>query len=529
MLTLPVRTKRLGPLIAAIAVGVWSCRPDSIVRREDTTPTNGPAGARKTLALGDSLIDSVRTHISPSGSSVSSATLAIQLSAGDTVDIGAWRLQSLASLALAATGVAVAGERPLPLTVPVGVPVGPGSVYPAIIIPVSATYLFKATAFTDLHCSGGQTCDLIGRYVVRARRAAPVVGVVAPQLASEVVKDSNPVGSLRIWNAGVKSVVATLSTDPPLLDATPATLTLSGPTPAGSATVVALSQVAGLQFGEYNTTLRYAVQDVDSVWSHGFRTQPLSIRVQEASDSLTLATIVYSLVRAATGDLVASYNQTVAFVNRATGVLTNWQTPLGGQVYRVSASPGGAVFAAVSNGGLKVYRLRGQEVTNFGAAGTILLAPSDDNTIFGLENGTLTRTRLDSNTKQVVKAIGVGQLGIVFSPVDSALYYVMGAPNGSVRRFDLRSNTEATIRSGSYSSSGSIDVDARGCVYVSMPNYSILVLDTQGRQLDERWPPRYASSFIIDGDRIRGIRGGGSSAKLWSLPLRDYGSSCLGP
>ena len=141
------RFSRIGAVAAIMAASACSTEPG--VNQPTASEPGGLVGPTDTLAVGESVVGTIRNGLGDA--------IALTLTAGDTIDIGAFRETGLSQVRLASAADPRRGERDLPLPVEVG---QQDRIYAGIVVPATGVYVLRAVASPAQTCSGG--CNWTG-------------------------------------------------------------------------------------------------------------------------------------------------------------------------------------------------------------------------------------------------------------------------------------------------------------------------------------------------------------------------------
>ena len=523
-----------------------------------TGGTGNPPAAPAVVSLGETKTLALAT----SANSPTTLQVKLMLTAGDTVDVGLFsRSLAIGSLGLRTDVAANAGSPSITWvnhrTQEGGAfpPVG-SSIHAGIVVATTGEYPVEVLGYPPAQCSS--SCRATGNFEISVRRSAPAVvfshrvsatlgrTVAVPAYQTAVATTTEGIAAVldTIWirNAGAGSVPVSFATTS-RVSVPPATAILSGPTAPSASTVVPISTKGALTPGFSFDTV--AIQGIPTdVWHEdASRRIVVELRVNEAAGTRTdIAASIMHLVAASDGTLIAtgSSSTVLSRIDPQTATRSDWRTGLGTAPCcngnGLVASPMGGVYVAQSTQG--IARVTADSMYTVVASGASRsFTVGSDGTLYYLTVGTgaLARRRT-SGQIDTIASFGSstpsdGQYGgILFNPVDSAIYYPVGlySTGQQLARFNLKTLAHTTV--GPLEGGSPQVVDANGYMY-GMGNKSyptivthrsyVTVVDRNGVVVDRRFPPAFLEALVVRGNTLYGIQRGSTSV-LWSLPVKQY-------
>ena len=505
-------------------------------------------------------VGETRTLVLPTAATTpTSLRVRLKLTAGDTVDVGLFsRSSAVGWLALETDPGATAGE-PTATWIshrlqegPTHPPVG-SSIYAGLVVAVTGEYPVRVLGYPPVACP--PSCRATGNIDLAVRRSAPAivlshrptasVGRIAPSPTflhnvTATIDEGSTATLDTIWirNAGAGSVTVNVSPTSGVTSL-PQALTLTGPTPASASAVIPIKAKSPAVSGFYFDTV--ALQGIpDDVWHEdAVRRIVVELRVNESAGTRAdVAGSIMHLVATSDGKLVAtgSGSTVLSSVDPQSGARNDWRSGLPTapccNANGLVASPAGGVYVAQST--QSIARVTADSLYTVLATGASRnLTVGSDGTLYYLTvgAGALARRRTSGqvDTLHLYGASApnsdVQYGGILFNPVDSAIYYRIG---DQLARFSLKTLSAVTV--GPLEGGAPQVVDANGYMYgignkawpiiVSHRSY-VTVLDRDGKVVDRRWPASSIDALALHGSSLYGIARG-STTVIWSLPIRSY-------
>jgi M6 family metalloprotease-like protein len=493
-------------------------------------------------------------------------TVTVALTAGDVVDLGAFRTGGKTLLhpevQLRTPDGAVALVNRVDRTSP------RATLVARYTAPATGTYrLIVYSRYS------GET----GSYIVRTRRSGPVIAYTGRVPQSTVPAGSGTVtrDTLYVYNAGSGSLsftltgggapwlsvsptggtaAGTLSPEPAPAAAPPAepgrslagprparapgrsgTPRVNGPlasartaperAPAGAAAIVVAQNPAGLAQGFHSDSI--VVRSTQDVWNTNVVWYP-SIRVYDPRAQV-LDTTLYQwpggMALDARGDLFVAVNADIVRVDPRTGAATPWAANVADGIEGMEFGPDSALYVAdqALNRVVRVDRDGRASTFLAGNAPVYDVALLPDGTLFAAVGGSLVRRLPRGETATVLSTSRrYFTSAIVYNPTDGWLYYTADV---SLRRYHPTSGVDefrGFLPSTSNSALLTLVVGRGGRLYGTEDNTggSVLALETTGVLAARYWQPSLGYGLVVSEGALVG-NGFIPGDMLWSIPVSD--------